>query len=588
MKHVLSLDPKDLERFLDRRRANPPQFPLEMDLAENLAEALRKANEFVPSEAGSILLDDPRRKHPDRSRNSLTFLAAFGEHAEALVGQTLEANRGIAGHVYLNGRAYFTSDVHEDHHFDATIDRVTAHLTRSLVATPIRIGAEVCGVLELVNRLGAAGYSAADRDLLDIFAGYISKAIQNVLDGRLAQEYAKRDNLTGLFNDRFLHSALDHAIEERQRSDRDLAILFLDLDFFKRINDTHGHLAGSQVLREVGHLLRQELEARAAILARYGGDEFVIAIPGSDGEQGRAIAEEIRAAIRARIFCSHPGDICAEVLRLTGITCSVGVASLLSGTRRERLPAELKGQLLKEADAAMYRAKEEGRDRVRTARAGEIAARHRVDPSETRLIGFSGRGDAPRTHLHPISRSAKERRVRTQRGSHDDLRLHLDPRRGARRAHDADAPHPRRRLSPRPGPVAQPRRLVLRRGARSRSARPLRPLLDLPDRLQPPEADDRRVRAAHPAGGARQARQLRHLHDAVRRVRRGLRAHPAGDVPAASVLHRRRLGGGRERAQDRLRLEGAQEPRRRPRRARARRSSTSARPSTAAAATRCR
>jgi diguanylate cyclase (GGDEF)-like protein len=380
MKHVLSLDPKDLERFLDRRRATPPQFPLEMDLAENLAEALRKANEFVPSEAGSILLDDPRRKQADRRQNSLTFLAVFGAHAEALVGQTLLADRGIAGHVYLSGQAYFTSDVGEDRHFDATIDRETAHRTRSIVATPIRIGAEVCGVLELVNRLGATGYSAGDRDLLDIFAGYISKAIQNVLDGRLAQEYAKRDNLTGLFNDRFLHSALDHAIEACLADRRDLAILFLDLDYFKRINDTHGHLAGSQVLREVGHLLRHELEAREAILARYGGDEFVVAVPGIDSARGQELAEEIRRRIRAQVFCAHPGDICAEVLRLTDITCSVGIASLLSGERAERVPAELKGQLLKEADAAMYHAKEEGRDRVRAARAGEIAADTALTP----------------------------------------------------------------------------------------------------------------------------------------------------------------------------------------------------------------
>src|SRR6185436_18542835 len=89
-----SLEPSALERFLERRRANPPQFPLEMDLAENLVEVLRKANEFVPSAAGSILLDDPRQKRGDRLRNHLTFLAAFGERADALVGQTLAADRG--------------------------------------------------------------------------------------------------------------------------------------------------------------------------------------------------------------------------------------------------------------------------------------------------------------------------------------------------------------------------------------------------------------------------------------------------------------------------------------------------------------
>jgi diguanylate cyclase (GGDEF)-like protein len=366
MPNVLSLDPRDLERFLERRRANPPHLPLEMDLAENLVAVLRKANEFVPSEAGSILLDDPREKHADRSRNRLTFLAVFGDRAEALVGQSIPADRGIAGWTYQTGRAYYSTDVAGDPHFDARVDRETAYSTRSLVAIPIRIESEVCGVLELLNRHGANGYGPEDRDLLEIFAGYISIAIQNVLDGRIAQEVARRDNLTGLYNDRFLHSALDHAVEECGSTGEDLALLFLDLDFFKHINDTHGHLTGSQVLREVGALLRRRFEGGREITARYGGDEFVIVVPGADAEGGRALAEELRRAISGNAFCARPGEISSDVLDLRGLTCSVGV-SHLSGGGGERTPAEVKRRLLRDADAAMYRAKESGRDRVAVA-----------------------------------------------------------------------------------------------------------------------------------------------------------------------------------------------------------------------------
>lgn len=364
MVDVLSLDPPALEKFLERHRANPPHFPLEMSLADNLVEVLRKANEFVPSEAGSILLDDPRSKRHDRQRNTLTFLAAFGDGAGALLGQTIPSDHGIAGHVYQSGRAHFTADAPRDRLFNSRIDSETSYRTRSLIAIPIRIGLEVCGVLELLNRHGEASYDERDRDLLEIFADYISIAIQNVLDGKLAYEYAKRDNLTGLYNDRYLHSALEAAISASRANARDLALLFLDLDYFKRVNDTHGHLAGSQVLREVGHLLRHVVRDPGAIVARYGGDEFVIAVPGAGREEATSLAMRLADEIRGSTFCKVPGEIQTTPLHLKGLTCSIGLA-----TMNRSLPAGLdlagtKSLLLRSSDTAMYRAKEEGRDRI--------------------------------------------------------------------------------------------------------------------------------------------------------------------------------------------------------------------------------
>ena len=366
------LDHQKLERFLERRRANPT-FPLELSLAENLLEVLRRANGFVPSSAGSILLDDPSDKQDDRRQNHLTFIAAFGDKAEELVGLTIPATVGIAGRVYLTGEAYSTPLAREDRFFYPGFDAQTSYQTESLIAIPVRIEHEVCGVLELINRHDAPGYSEADRNLLEIFAGYISISIQNVLDGRQAQEIAKRDNLTGLYNDRYLHVVLADALAGAVAQGLDLAVLFLDLDYFKRVNDTHGHLAGSQVLRETGRVLRSRVAPRGGLPARYGGDEFVVVLPGVDLDQAIDLAEELREQVVGTTFCAQPGDIQPEPLHLKGITCSVGVATLRRHLTGNLSLDESKSTILRLADAAMYVAKETGRNR--TVVAGEPVRR---------------------------------------------------------------------------------------------------------------------------------------------------------------------------------------------------------------------
>jgi diguanylate cyclase (GGDEF)-like protein len=359
-----------LERFLERRRASP--IFLEMNLSEVLVAILRKANEFVPSEAGSILLDNPKKKLPDRHRNSLTFIATFGDKADRLVGQTVSADQGVGGHVYITGQSYRTVDLQEDEFFNRDFADAHDYRPDSLVAIPIRIEQEVCGVLELINRRGAGDFSQQDVNLLEIFAGYISVSIQNVLDGRLAQEIAKRDNLTGLYNDRYLHIALSRAIEDCRKRDADLSLLFIDLDYFKRVNDSH-------VLREVGQLLQGKSQRVGALAARYGGDEFVIAAPDLNVEQAIDLAEEIREAVVSTTFCEKPGEVQPDVIRLTGQTCSIGVASLNRHAGSESSTDRCKSTLLRLSDAAMYVAKETGRNR--TAVSAELVQRTQQNPS---------------------------------------------------------------------------------------------------------------------------------------------------------------------------------------------------------------
>jgi diguanylate cyclase (GGDEF)-like protein len=359
-----SLEIGQLERFLERHKSGL-SLPGDVDLDLVLREILKKAYEFVPSESGSILLDDPFRKMATRDLNELVFIAAFGDSARDLIGQRLSAKHGIVGQVYQNGTPYLSADVDADKNFYREIDQQTGHKSHSIVAVPIYIGKHVCGVLELINRLDGKTFTNRDMTLLEIFAGYTSFTLQNALDAKRAQELAKKDDLTGLFNDRWFNVRLSETLAASRRSGKELVVIFMDLDQFKEINDTHGHLAGSQVLREVGFILKRIVQNGEATVARYGGDEFVLILPDTCLEEGVRICEDIRKTIAENIFLSREWAYHMPPLHLGGIiSASIGIAQHLPDTASTK-PLDIeKNELIKRADAAMYRAKSAGKNQV--------------------------------------------------------------------------------------------------------------------------------------------------------------------------------------------------------------------------------
>ena len=183
---------------------------------------------------------------------------------------------------------------------------------------------------------------------------------------------AATDDLTGLFNRRRFIELGERELARATRYESPLSLILFDLDYFKRVNDTHGHLAGSRVLREVGGLLASLIDIPEAIVCRYGGDEFVVAVPGCDLAVGVDLAERVREAILDQTFCSTE-DAELDSLNLTGITCSCGVATLQRHVEPSLSVKRAKATLLKLADSAMYVAKETGRNR--TAIAGEPVRR---------------------------------------------------------------------------------------------------------------------------------------------------------------------------------------------------------------------
>ncbi len=374
MIHFHSLETPQLERFLERQKAGLA-LKHEVDLDLVLRQILQKAFEFVPSESGSILLDDPFRKVASRKDNELVFIATFGDSSEGLIGHKLSAKHGIVGRVYQSGTPYLSAEVEKDPNFYGNIDEKIGHKTHSVVAVPIYIGKHVCGVLELINRLEGKSFTQRDMTLLEIFAGYTSFTLQNALDAKRAHELAKKDDLTGLYNDRWFHVRLNETLTQARETGRQAVLLFMDLDRFKFVNDCHGHLAGSQVLREVGFLLKRTIQRGDATVARYGGDEFVMILPDTTLEEGLRVCEEIRQTIEETTFLEREWGFSMPPLHLRGIlSASIGVAPYVpdSGSRTS---LELdKNELLRRADVAMYHAKSLGKNQVVVWDAGLLTA----------------------------------------------------------------------------------------------------------------------------------------------------------------------------------------------------------------------
>jgi diguanylate cyclase (GGDEF)-like protein len=168
-----------------------------------------------------------------------------------------------------------------------------------------------------------------------------------------------RDPLTGLYNRRYVEETMPRELARAARQKAPLSVVVLDVDHFKRFNDTNGHAAGDVVLRQVGAVLRSTFRA-ADVVSRYGGEEFVAVLPDCGLADATARANAVCSAIRD-LSVSHEGKVLAP------ITVSAGVAAYpLHGTDPDAL--------FQHADRALYRAKADGRDRVTTAPAAPAVA----------------------------------------------------------------------------------------------------------------------------------------------------------------------------------------------------------------------
>ncbi len=305
---------------------------------ERVADAIvARASEWLPAPAWVVFAVDA------------AGVRTFG--ARGLTATLEPAAMAVAQWILKNGEICTAMDVAEDPRFGGAG-------TAAVVAFPLECRGRTVGALVGLDRSPASRepkFAAATKAALLRALEPGAIALDNALRVARAEALSVTDDLTQLYNSRYLSQVLRRETKRASRSGRPLSLLFIDLDGFKSVNDTHGHLYGSRALVEAAGLIR--LSARETdVVSRFGGDEFALILPDTGSEGAAAVGERIRDRIAAHRFLQGDG-------LAIHLTVSVGVATLPD------VAASTEG-LLQAADEAMYHVKEHGKNGIYIAGSG--------------------------------------------------------------------------------------------------------------------------------------------------------------------------------------------------------------------------
>jgi diguanylate cyclase (GGDEF)-like protein len=280
---------------------------------------------------------------PDETTGAVVPLAQRG-----LTQQLTASAAAAAAWVLRHGSELFSADLAQD-------NRTPASASATAMAFPLSGRKSVVGALVGLDPLASRAAPVLPAELARTIRGLLEipgTALDNALAFQRIDALSVTDDLTKLYNSRYLNQALRRETKRAIRGKRPLSVLFLDLDGFKGVNDSHGHLLGSKALVEAADLVRG-CARETDVVARFGGDEFSLVLPETSSDGAVAVAERIRDRFRSYRFLASDG----LSMRLTA---SIGVATLPD-------VAETAEELLRAADTAMYRVKASGKDGVLVA-----------------------------------------------------------------------------------------------------------------------------------------------------------------------------------------------------------------------------
>jgi diguanylate cyclase (GGDEF)-like protein len=306
---------------------------------ERVAEALlSRASEWVPVSAWMVLART--------DGGGLQQMAARG-----LTPLLETAATAVGGWVLRTGEVFSSADVSADRR----LTRNDAGTAVAAIGLPLECRGATIGALVAIDRAPAAREPRFERTSLNAVKTALEAAaiaLDNAVRMQRAEALSVTDDLTQLYNSRYLAQVLRRETKRASRSGRPLSLLFIDLDGFKSINDSHGHLFGSRALVEAAGVIRDSAR-ETDIVARFGGDEFALVLPDTGSDGAFFVGERIREKIAAWVFLKSIG------LNIS-LTVSVGVATLPD-------VAATAEQLIQAADEAMYAVKDGGKNGIRVA-----------------------------------------------------------------------------------------------------------------------------------------------------------------------------------------------------------------------------
>jgi diguanylate cyclase (GGDEF)-like protein len=276
-----------------------------------------------------------------RDDDGLILRASHGKFtACAAAGGRLPASSGLWGRALSVGKTLIENDVRSSPEYVGFYQE-----TRSRMCIPLVSFGQTLGVLMLESEQ-TGSFHEADVESLEAVADICATAIQNAHYVERVKQLAYLDGLTGIFNRRFFELRVVEEIDRARRFNGGMAVLMVDIDQFKRLNDEFGHLLGDEVLRQVSSMFHQQLR-KIDVVCRYGGEEFAILLSQTNPQHALAVAEKLRRLVETWQFPGVPQCV----------TISAGVATYPDhGTTRD--------ELVKSADAGLYAAKQGGRNRV--------------------------------------------------------------------------------------------------------------------------------------------------------------------------------------------------------------------------------
>jgi diguanylate cyclase (GGDEF)-like protein len=328
-----------------------------LDVLQRLSHAL--ADTVGLAEVGEVLLRHVIQAVPSRLASlasaapdgELSIVATQGYPRELVQHIRIASGNGVIGAVHLSRTPLVVSDVSLTPGLDRHRSR---YRSNSFVAVPIVAGSEALGVVSLTDRIAPGPYTQGDVAAMTALMGPAALALARERVRQEALAYAQAavvDPVSGLFNRRYFEARLDEELHRAVRQLTSVALLMVDLDEFKAVNDRFGHIAGDMVIRDISEILRRSVRI-FDVCTRFGGEEFAVMMPGGTVESASAIAERIRHRVEA-YQRTEPS------LGELHVTASIGVAVSPPGvTARD---------LMERADRALYHAKKAGKNRVSTA-----------------------------------------------------------------------------------------------------------------------------------------------------------------------------------------------------------------------------